>query len=496
MVSPTVLPYDEESHTLTLDDYDGGPIEITGIGDDFTIVVNGENVIDSESDYGIHSDGPLNIEGDGTITVEASESEHWTYGCIIDSSDNLTINSGVINVVDNTEGGEGGICASGDININGGEVNVSTDGVGIISRKGNGNINLNGGQVNISSEYLGLRVYGGTIHFNGAEVNVTRNHPEGEPCTDVVTESDYIKIDKGTINTDCVIYSDVVVINGGTVNAVGINANLLNQNGGKLNISGTGTEFDGEHPFAIYADFTVFNGGTANIDNTPIGIYTENDYDENEKAELAEKAKKIGGVMPKAAYIEFNGGDVTIEGSLAPIIVASDTASTNLEKHISLSENMVKDPDYATLDQADYMGAVYMTMFSDGEGDVEIIADQTAGTIVATHAIKKIHIYYQAPPAVPNTDNPNTLDYQIIGLAGAVFIAVMAQGMIIADLYRRLHGYEEEIATEADGGNAMMDNEPVEQAQAEEQPAEEVDVKFEKHDKTDDYSGPGDEYYY
>ncbi len=435
--------YDEDTHTLTLDNYDGGPIIISGITDEVTIIVNGNNNIESVNINAINSIAPLNFEGDGTLNIEASGDygDHW---CIVHSQDNITLNTNM-NITDNTTYGAGGICSDNNVIMNGGIINAEDARSTVISA-GKDAI-LNGGQLNVSvaeNSYIDIITAVDLIHVNGAEINAASS---SEACESDLAYSRYFKMDKGTINTECTIYSHVFIMNDGNLNVGGIDSEVFNQNGGNLNI----LAYNYENSFAIESDYVVFNGGTTKIDSSFIGIFVENSGDAEDKAYYADIASTIGGVIPKDSSIEFNDGDIDAKGGLMPMVVLDFTGgATSPENIVYIGANMLTDPSNAALSSANVDGAKFIG-FSDGEGDIEV--NMGADGITTTHAIKAIHIYSKKIP-VPATDDedvPNTADFQILGLAGATFIAIMVQGMIIADLYRRLHGYEEEIST--DNGN-------------------------------------------
>ncbi len=437
--------YNQNTNTLALNNYSGGPINIINISNEVTVVVDGNNAINAG--YGIYSSAPLDIKGDGKIDINYSPDVNVDdYRCIIESESDIKLNVDINIIGTSDHNYHDGICSSnGNVTIDGNAVNVSV-GEHAIKAK---NIILNGGQIDVISTLdnkgSALRTYhyddyeNGLIYINGAEVSINNHNSDGQCHDDDGAESRYFKIDKGSLNTPCSIWAtDVTVLNGGTTRVREIHTMLFNQNGGELSIIYN----DGYEDSGIASDYAMFSGGTTAINNSTAGIVAGSELKNEEYEGLARRAKRIGGVMPKNAPLEITGGDIIVSSGIIPIAVFSVTSTDDLTTQIYLSDNMTKDPDYAVLSQVLMYEDQYATAFSDGE---DIVIDYDAETF--KHAIKAVHIYAKEAPA-PNTDeenNPNTLDFQIVGLAGGVFLAVMTQGMIIADLYRRLHGYEEEI---------------------------------------------------
>ena len=77
--------YEPASHTLTLNNYIGGPIRSTG---NLIISLNGTNHITS-GDNGIYSKGELTINGPGSVTLTSS-----TNGTTVYAQDTITIQNG------------------------------------------------------------------------------------------------------------------------------------------------------------------------------------------------------------------------------------------------------------------------------------------------------------------------------------------------------------------------------------------------------------------
>ena len=91
--------YDKETNTLTLTDFKGDNyiLETNVMGDDFTIVVNGECSIAAIKIWGDRYGGGLTIKGDGTLTVNSKKIFDTPIALIAEGADsNLNFGAGVI----------------------------------------------------------------------------------------------------------------------------------------------------------------------------------------------------------------------------------------------------------------------------------------------------------------------------------------------------------------------------------------------------------------
>lgn len=122
----------------------------------------------------LYSNGPLTIQGEGTLNVYGNQEE----GEGIATTDNdITINGGIINVVSADDGLNAGGDNGGVITINGGTLFIKASGDGIDS---NGNIVINGGVVYAMGSSLGgdagidadngTAINGGTVVALGSDM--------------------------------------------------------------------------------------------------------------------------------------------------------------------------------------------------------------------------------------------------------------------------------------------------------------------------------------
>ncbi len=537
------ISFDKDTNTITLDGFDNNyPIEIK-TDEEVTIVVKNDNVIGGGLGAAIESQGPLTITGDGTLTT-----------ITIATGDDLTIEDtnltalmivpqGDLNIKDSDVTALSMGSQSGDINIDNSNVGGFDESEIDVVLGTSGNINItNGSTVDayaVSTENGDILVKDSTLNITSPDNPVTANNitvengvfnlNSGMSSDDgqALHVNEAFTLDGGSVNltntNDANYYISAIVIKDGDFNAQAqtgepeIIDNLITKvDGGSLNIEGLSGGGEGIS-CGLSTAFAIFNDGETNIElpseyeGYPIpsiavcvDLSGMTGYSKKEMMpEIIAGAKQMLDIdLVEGNYIQFNGGDTKLKAGLLSAAVLS-FEDEELDA-ITVADGMVQDPDGTTIDklavEIDTDLFLHFVSFSNGG---KMVLDEQAMTII--NAATAVHIYPYVAPVVPPV--PNTIDYQIIGLACGIFIAVMAQGMIIADLYRRLHGYEEEMATETAGNNTMIANEPVEQTQVqnEEQPAkiiedvkpaEEIKVKFDNHNDTNDYSGPGDEYYY
>ncbi|MBR3211245.1 MAG: carbohydrate-binding domain-containing protein [Bacilli bacterium] len=191
---PEGVTYNESTNTLTLTNFTGSSLEANG---DYTIILEGENVLDDFYDGIIIRKGNLTIEGTGSLNANCFVIEgnlEINSGTIsIDSQHNgidvegdLTINDGIINVISQ----EAGIEIDGNIVINKGTLTIEGKHIGISI---NGNLTINGGAISINSA-LGIVVESERISESGMSSFIINNGK-----LEVKTASEGIKLDKSNL---------------------------------------------------------------------------------------------------------------------------------------------------------------------------------------------------------------------------------------------------------------------------------------------------------
>ena len=179
----SVLVNAESDVTLILDDVNiknDVTATIVNIGENALTIKLADNSNNTLSDGGaseydacIYSNGPLTIEGNGSLNVYGNQEEGEG---IATETNNITINSGNISI----ECEDDGINAGGDgglITINGGEIYIKANGDGIDSNK---NLIINGGNIYTMGSSTGgdagidtdegFEINGGTVIALGSDM--------------------------------------------------------------------------------------------------------------------------------------------------------------------------------------------------------------------------------------------------------------------------------------------------------------------------------------
>lgn len=179
--------YDETTHTLTLTDYtgsttteiDAGTVQLYVDGD-LNLILNGQNTLSTDSDYGIWCSGNLTISGTGSLAVENVKT---------------------------------GIFAEGEVIINGGVLTVNASGsqsYGLSGRQAT----VNGGELYLYGETGALTVPGG-ISVSDGMVIAAGSSKDTAQGTQAYNGENYIKVAAGSIvrfvsGTDMEIASQIV----------------------------------------------------------------------------------------------------------------------------------------------------------------------------------------------------------------------------------------------------------------------------------------------
>ncbi len=460
--------WDLDTRTLTLNGYDGGPI--SSIYTSINIVLLGENTITGTGGHAIeayHGEA-LDISGDGSLNV--------INGYI--AGDGINISNTSINIRNGEirnyreSSAHGGISISnssisiinqqsdynfamyinpyGDsscdndhcrITLDHSTINIETTGSGFFTGESSngkgllGEIIIDDSTINITAEDSSIdsqSIYmkSGTVDATNAKRIKTR----------------YFLMDGGVFTANRIRgdggYCAFVLNNGQlSLSEVTADKGVFNQNSGELIISNENAQ--AEDP-AFAFNVAVFNGGKANISiNSKYmpAIMTDKRVYEIDPQDL--DLSRVGAVRSKSgSALEFNGGDVTATGGMAAII-SNNTG-------IFISDDMLVEPTIAKLAKFDLAGDE-ATTFTDGEDPVLDMQN-----MAIHHALQTVHIYKASIPVPPADggkgsagepeENPNTLDTRIIALAFGVLFAIIAEGIIIADLHHRIFGIKKEAA--------------------------------------------------
>lgn len=480
--------FNANSKTLTINGLNGYSIDIQ-TGQEVAIFVEGENKIDGG---GVLANGSLNISGTGSLNVTGSIVRGISVG------DNLTISN--VNIVTTAMEGIHKVTIN-NANItslvlggDGDEVVVNNS-IAKVSASCGGKSLVVQNNSRVSCGIIGSLNEDDAVDNNITVKNAVLNSTAMTALGKLVIEEggelnlNYDAGDNGDAREGVdMFYAAVVVINGGTMNvhssnemvqigglfvkdgefnmqAEGVSmpllAHIIKNDGGEINvISQAPVEKSTPFVTALATMYAYFNGGKTKVSLISNG--TSMSYamaaipailKDDEEAEylsgIYDMIEQVSGEelnIVDGEHLNFSGGDHVFNGGLASLAVL--TKSYDLRQAIQLSDNMLTKPKevkYVNL-SIDSDGKDYrLQSFSDSN------AEQSGGSMA--HLVNSLRIYEgeQEDPVNPpisgeDAEVPNTTDFKIIGLTGLIFISVMTEGMIIADLYRRLHGYKEEDA--------------------------------------------------
>lgn len=247
---------------------DTGSITIAGGTVDITVTGTASKGLKAEGDVTI-SGGTVNITTSGNGTWDDDDSKTKASSCI-SADGNILIEDGTLALSSTGAGGKG-INGDGTLTINGGTITISTTGGMYAYVNGKEYTNYTGNTDNLDSDYKsspkGMKI-DGNVEINGGTINVTTtgNGAEGIESKAVLTIND------GTIVVnaydDAINSSSHMYIKGGDITVVASNNDGLDSNGNMYISGGTIKAFGTSSPeCGIDANeedgYTViFTGGT------------------------------------------------------------------------------------------------------------------------------------------------------------------------------------------------------------------------------------------
>ncbi|MBC3797951.1 hypothetical protein [Acetobacterium tundrae] len=182
--------YNTETNALTLNNFTGKSLLSKLMGDNFAIILQGTNTLKTDNGFAIDIKGDVNLSGPGTLVAEG-ESTTDSMGGGINVIGNLAIDSGTYNItaIGNTDDSsvvgiltgynDSDAIASGNLTINGGNVNVAASNAGTGGAFGlfaYGNNVINDGNIDVftdcsNSFSSGVGSYNDLV-FNGGDTTV------------------------------------------------------------------------------------------------------------------------------------------------------------------------------------------------------------------------------------------------------------------------------------------------------------------------------------
>ncbi len=247
---------------------DTGSITIAGGTVDITVTGTASKGLKAEGDVTI-SGGTVNITTSGNGTWDDDDSKTKASSCI-SADGNILIEDGTLALSSTGAGGKG-INGDGTLTINGGTITINTTGGMYAYVNGKEYTNYTGNTDNLDSDYKsspkGMKI-DGNVEINGGTINVTTtgNGAEGIESKAVLTIND------GTIVVnaydDAINSSSHMYIKGGDITVVASNNDGLDSNGNMYISGGTIKAFGTSSPeCGIDANeedgYTViFTGGT------------------------------------------------------------------------------------------------------------------------------------------------------------------------------------------------------------------------------------------
>ena len=339
---------------LTLTSAEEGTVTV-GKNSDTEIVIEGENTLTNTNEDGavikIKSGASVTVTGTGELTADASEGKNGIKGASEatltigeDESDSFTLTVSAAN---------NGVASDGSVVVNGGTVNIISDGDGLKSSPdeddtaSEGTVTVNNGTINIESAEDGVQADGG-FTMNGGTLNIVAgggaanasNLDEDTSAKGIKSDS-YILIADGDITIDSA--DDGIHLNGTTGDeAITItNGSITIASGDDgihsdytLNI---GTEGSDEGPdINITNSVEGLEGATVNLYSGTGTVRSSDDGINAANSDLTDYNYQMnisGGVW----YINADGdgldsnGDINVSGGETTVFGAADNGNAALD---------------------------------------------------------------------------------------------------------------------------------------------------------------------
>lgn len=227
---------------------DTGSITITGGTVNITVTGTASKGLKAEGDINV-ADGTVTIITSGNGTWDSDDFKTKASSCI-SADGNIQIDGGTLSLTSTGAGGKG-INGDGTLTINGGDITVSTTGGMYAYVNGKEYTNYTGNTDNLNSDYKsspkGMKI-DGNVEINGGSINVTTtgNGAEGIESKAILTINDGAIV----VNAydDCINSSSHMYIKGGDITVVASDNDGLDSNGNMYISGGTIKAFGTKAP--------------------------------------------------------------------------------------------------------------------------------------------------------------------------------------------------------------------------------------------------------
>lgn len=227
---------------------DTGSITITGGTINITVTGTASKGLKAEGDINV-ADGTVTITTSGNGTWDSDDSKTKASSCI-SADGNIQIDGGTLSLTSTGAGGKG-INGDGTLTINGGDITVSTTGGMYAYVNGKEYANYTGNTDNLNSDYKsspkGMKI-DGNVEINGGSINVTTTGYGAEG----IESKAILTINDGTIVVnaydDCINSSSHMYIKGGDITVVASDNDGLDSNGNMYISGGTIKAFGTKAP--------------------------------------------------------------------------------------------------------------------------------------------------------------------------------------------------------------------------------------------------------
>lgn len=446
-VNQATAEYNQDTFTLTLENYNGGPI----CSESNLLILNikGTNNINSHLSYGVKADeDSLVIEGDGELNVTMNNQHN--YYSIFDINNSVVVNGATINTnvpyLSEAESCHAFSIGRGYFIMNSGTVSSAC---GVYSNfKGYNVFIMNDGTLSVS------QILTQFFNQNGGTINIltTDESRFGNDYGCLTSVHGYV-FNGGVTNVDCSSHSEPEAMM--MINTDGIIEELS----------------EGNIQYSSDDDLIVFSLEDINrVTDTNIP---------------SEKTKVTSVYASPYSAMIVNDGDISIKGSITPILASfmcakedDDTCNesviqnTPLDRFIKINNDLVTTPSNITLynfmTQEDEEESVLSGLFVLTDGTDGAYVNLTErGVEVSDNVLKTLHIHKATVPipdadgdeeesAVEDEENPNTIDYHLVSIISTILVSIIAEAFIIIDLRKRTKTLQSQIAEKSTTDSADL----------------------------------------